>query len=174
MDTQSVNQASVTNVAALSGGAILGAMVSKVLVEAVNPSDKAPDPADVDGKKAKMKKNITSTGIVILSLVGAATIKGNGNQEQFGRGAFAGMAVIQTLELFKNNITARPETSKANKLVNKAIGLGCGCDNTNTYAQLNGGYAKRRVSLRMPEVMVTRAAANSYLQNAFTAGAQVL
>lgn len=172
MNTQSISGANYGKVAAGAAGAVFGALASKVLVEGINPSDAPVDPADVDGKKRKMKRNLTSVAIIGLSLAGAAMVKGGGNQESFVIGACTGMATIQTLEVLKTNVAARPDTTKANKLLNKAIGLGCGCT-TPTYA-LNAGYTQRRVSLRNPVVYNPRVLeTKGYLQNAFDKGANL-
>ncbi|CEN34910.1 hypothetical protein [Capnocytophaga cynodegmi] len=88
MKTNKLNSETVTGAAAFTGGAIAGAMGSRVL------ADKIPL------KNSKLKRGL----LAIVGVVGAAMINGKDNAGKALQGAAAGMAATQLGELVKEMV----------------------------------------------------------------------
>ncbi|MFK8297354.1 hypothetical protein ACI76O_05420 [Capnocytophaga cynodegmi] len=88
MKTNKLNSETVTGAAAFTGGAIAGAMGSRVL------ADKIPL------KNSKLKRGL----LAVVGVVGAAMINGKDNAGKALQGAAAGMAATQLGELVKEMV----------------------------------------------------------------------
>lgn len=135
------SEQNVTSTAVMTGGAIIGGMVSKGAFGALHTPTNSKDAATVkkDQNTALMKRG----ALIIAGTVLAMCVDGNDAGANAVKGAGVGMAVAQGLEVIKtlaerNGVaTASASTSKAKKFVANSLGLGCPC---NEQPQMGMGY----------------------------------
>jgi hypothetical protein len=137
--------------ATLIGGAAVGGALSKAVFGLLHEKKAV---TDADKKSEATMSHAKRAGIIAAAGFGAAAITTTDTISTLAKGALAGMAVVQTLELVKDlaakNATVASMTAGTtakDKFVARALGLGCSCDNENQYPAL----AKPRYArLRMP------------------------
>lgn len=137
------SEQNVTSTAVMTGGAIVGGMVSKGAFGALHTPTTSTDAATVkkDQNTALMKRG----ALILAGAAIAMCIDGNDAGANAVKGAGVGMAVAQGLEVIKtlaerNGVaTASASTSKAKKFVANSLGLGCPC---NEQPQVGMGFAQ--------------------------------
>ncbi|MFJ1431345.1 hypothetical protein ACILE2_11185 [Capnocytophaga canimorsus] len=104
-----LNSKTMTEAAAFTGGAIAGAMGSRVL------ADKIPL------KNSKLKRGL----LAVVGVVGAAMINGKDNAGKALQGAAAGVAATQVSDLIKDILKSKlKEGEEPKSLLHKAVGMG--------------------------------------------------
>lgn len=137
--------------ATLIGGAVVGGALSKAAFGLLHEKKAV---TDADKKTETTMAYAKRAGIIVAASFGAAAITTTDTISTLAKGALAGMAVVQTLELVKEIAAKNPTTasmtagtSAKDKFVARALGLGCSCDTQEPYPALNKPRFGR---LRMP------------------------
>lgn len=148
MKTQSPKSKDFQEVAIMVGGAVTGAIASRLIISAIHTPT-----AGADEKTAKKESTmlLVKRGAVALgSGYGGAAINGSDDTAKFLRSACIGSATIQAIDGIKDVVgTTKFATSanptKTQATLRKALGLGCACqDNSNSTPSVWGmGRAKR-------------------------------
>jgi len=142
-----------------AGSAVAGGLMSNVVIDAIGkPKDGA---TAEEITKAENMKLYARIGLSALSVVAVASIGGKDNTATALKGAFAGMAVVQGIEVLKDVVKTD------NKTVRTALGLGCACQDTQASYQPMLGYSYSRPMLRYADTqpMIER---NSGATNGFS------
>lgn len=137
------SEQNVTSTAVMTGGAIVGGMVSKGAFGALHTPITSTDAAAIkkDQNTALMKRG----ALIIAGVALAMCVDGNDTGANAVKGAGVGMAVAQGLEVIKtiaerNGVAnASAATSKTKKFVAHSLGLGCPC---NEQPQMGMGFAQ--------------------------------
>ena len=129
--------------AALSAGAVGGAMASNGLVGVVVKS--------TDSKKKVLG---IRGGVALAAGLAGTSLEGTDTLSTVVKGALIGVAVAQTLEVVKTLAADSPSiktgiaaTTKAQKFVASAVGLGCACGSQP--GALNRAFRRKPVNRRM-------------------------
>lgn len=116
---------SFEDTALLTGGALGGGLASNVVIGLIH-KPKA-DPA-TDAAAAKKEENmllVKRAAIVAASLLGASAVDGKDGAAMAVKGAFAGMVVVQGIEVAKTLLVRSGAIKSNDSIAAKAIGLGC-------------------------------------------------
>jgi hypothetical protein len=166
MEFKKPNSVAVKNGAALIGGATLGAMASRGVVGAIFTPTTSTDAAVIakDANKLLMYRG----AILVVAAAAAVALNGNDLGTTLAKGAFTGMAVMQTVEIVKDYAATKPSlaetTTGTKKFIAKSLGLACGCP-TNNAGAMNGIYRRRAMrGIEMPT--------DSYVGNALDQAVQ--
>lgn len=122
----------VKDTIALTGGLVGGSMLSKAVFGFVHEPTTATDAASI--KKDENTALIKRGALAAAGVAGALFIDGNDSLSTLAKGAAAGVAVIQVLEVVKvlaNRSGVESEataTTTAKKAIARAVGLGCACN----------------------------------------------
>lgn len=122
----------VKDTIALTGGLVGGSMLSKAVFGFVHEPTTATDAASI--KKDENTALIKRGALAAAGVAGALFIDGNDSLSTLAKGAAAGVAVIQVLEVVKvlaNRSGVEKEataSTTAKKAIARAVGLGCACN----------------------------------------------
>lgn len=126
------SQKTIVDAAVLVGSAVGGAAVSRGVFGAIPLT---PPASGTDYKKIGAR-----VVLIALGIAGAASINGSDTVANGAKGALAGMAIQQGLDLVADFAAASPKTAaltvstkSTDKFAARALGLGCACDQK-TYA----------------------------------------
>lgn len=135
------SEQNVTSTAVMTGGAIVGGMVSRGAFGALHSPTNAAD--DATKKKEENTALMKRGALIIAGVALAMCVDGNDTGANAVKGAGVGMAVAQGLEVIKtlaerNGVAnASAATSKTKKFVANSLGLGCPC---NEQPQMGMGF----------------------------------
>lgn len=124
----------VTDTAAMTGGVLVGGMVSKALFGVIHNPDATEDAAQQEkNESAALYKHIA---IAVATGAGAFFIDGKDTLTGVAKGSLIGMSVTQLAEAIaklakKGGVkTESQATTAGEKALARAVGLGCSCNNT--------------------------------------------
>ncbi|ALM50317.1 hypothetical protein AMR72_16350 [Flavobacterium psychrophilum] len=132
MQFKKPSKVQVKDTIALTGGLVGGSMLSKAVFGFMHEATTATDAASL--KKDENTQLVKRGVLVAAGVAGAMFINGNDSLTTAVKGASAGVAVIQALEVIKvlaNRSGVESEataSSAAKKAVARAVGLGCACN----------------------------------------------
>lgn len=131
-------------------GLVLGAIASRAVVSVLHTPTAGADAATM--KKEDNMLLAKRGGVVLVSGYAATGIQGNDTASMIAKAACQGMAVMQVLDgvtdLAAKTPTIKTPTTKTQKIVSAALGLGCPTDvPTGSWGM---GRTKRRAALKSP------------------------
>lgn len=129
MNFKKPSKKTLVDAAVLTGGAVGGAALSRVIFGEI--------PLTPPATGTDFKKIGARAAFIILGTVGAASVSGSDLGSTGMKGAFAGMAIQQGIELIADFAKANPTTAalansstKVSMIKARALGLNCACDAT--------------------------------------------
>lgn len=147
MNFKKPSKKTLVDAAVLTGGAVGGAALSRVIFGEI--------PLTPPATGTDFKKIGARAAFIILGTVGAASVSGSDLGSTGVKGAFAGMAIQQGIELIADFAKATPtiaalaeSPTKRSQMKARALGLNCACDAT------PGLYGSRRKKPAMRAAVV--------------------
>ncbi|MEE1897092.1 hypothetical protein V1389_02015 [Flavobacterium rakeshii] len=123
----------VTDTAAMTGGVLVGGMVSKAVFGLIHNPDATEDAAQQEkNESAALYKHL---GLAVATGAGAFFIDGKDTLTGVAKGSLIGMSVTQLAEVIaklakKGGVKTESQASTAGeKALARAVGLGCSCSN---------------------------------------------